>query len=338
MCYMWLAVDRGDGLVDRTLTSGTTTEKGMNFMVYVQNKIAEDFSDMHLWFSVATKSPRHRFTRVQRLSCCLSLLLTIMLASAMFYQLDTVDNAQERLQLGRFVLNLREFIIGLQSLFVVLPVNMLLVAIFTHTRSSNEKKQQQETARKPAKKKREFSLPHWFIYIAWVLCFLTSLTSATFVIFYSLQWGKDTSEQWLISIVMSVFTDIFVSKPLKIIIVAFILSHIFKARDHNSPQTRYHDDAIVDVDDIQLSEVDEEEDVEMPKPPSKKQLHRARANRLRELHMFTTLRKIVSYIIYLCILIIVCYGGRSEHGFLMTSSVSKVFGESFSMVRNKINK
>ena len=135
---------------------------------------------------------------------------------------------------------------------------------------------------------------------------------------------------------MSVFTDIFVSEPLKIIIVAFMLSHIFKVRDHNSPQIRYHDDAIVDVDDIQLNEVDkEEEDIEMPKPPSKKQLRRARANRLRELHMFTALRKIVSYIIYLCILVVVCYGGSSEHGFLMTSSVSKVFGESFSMVKNK---
>ena len=336
MCYTWLAVDRRDGLVDRTLTSGTTTEKGMDFVVYVQNKIAEEFSDEHLWFSVATRSPRHRFTRVERLSCCLSLLLTIMLASAMFYHLDTVDNAQGRLQLGRFVFNLREFIIGLQSLFVVLPVNMLLVTIFTHTRSSNEKKQQQEAARKPAKKKREFSLPYWFIYIAWVLCFLTALISATFVIFYSLQWGKDTSEQWLISIVMSVFTDIFVSEPLKIIIVAFMLSHIFKARDHNSPQARYHDDTTVDVDDIKLSEVDkEEEDIEMPKPPSKKQLRRARASRLREVHMFTALRKIVSYIIYLCILIIVCYGGRTEHGFLMTTSVSKVFGQSLSMVRNK---
>ena len=331
MCYMWLAVDKGDGLVDRTLSSALATGKGMDFMVYVQNKIAEEFSDNHLWFSVATRSPRHRFTRAERLSCCLSLLLTTMLASAMFYQFDTgVINTQGTLQLGRFVFNLREFIIAIQSLFVVMPINLLIVEIFTHTRSAKEKKQ---TSKKHAKKKRNFSLPHRFIYVAWLLCFLAAFGSATFVIFYSLQWGKDTSEQWLISIGMSVFMEIFVSEPLRIIVVAFMLSHIFKTRDQGSAQAPYNADYVVDVDDIQLSEQEEEEeDIEIPKPPSKKQLRRARKNRLRELHMFTALRKIVSYLIYLWILIIVCYGGRSEHGFLMTSSVGKVFGN-LNMVR-----
>ena len=325
ICYTWLAVDSGDGLVDCTLSSAPATGKGMDFMVYVQNKIAEEFSDKHLWFSVATRSPRNRFTRVERLSCCLSLLLTTMLASAMFYQFDTgVDNSQGTLQLGRFVFNLREFIIAVQSLFVVMPVNLLIVGIFTRTRSAKEKKQ---SPKKLAKKKCEFSLPHYFIYLAWLLCFLAAFGSATFLIFYSLQWGKETSEQWLLSIGMSVFMDIFVSQPLRIIVVAFILSHIFKTRDQSSTQVLYHAEAVVDVGDIQLSEQDEgEEDTEMPKPPSKKQLRRARNNRLRELRMFTALRKIVSYLIYLWILIIVCYGGRNEHGFLMTSSVGKVFG------------
>ena len=332
MCYMWLAVDRADGLVDRTLTSASTTEKGMDFIVYVQNRIAEEFSEEHLWFSVATRSPRHRFTRVERLSCCLSLLLVIMLVSAMFYRFDEgVANTQGTLQLGRFVFNLRELIIGVQSVLVVMPLNLLIVEIFTHTTSAHEKKQSQQ----PTINKRQFALPHCFIYIAWLLCFLTAIGSATFAIFYSLQWGKDTSEEWVVSIGMSVFMDIFVSEPLRIIVVAFMLSHIFKAGGHSSHQKPYNAASVVDADDIQLSELDkEEEDIEIPKPPSKKQLRRARTNRLRELHMYMALRKIVSYILYLWILIIVCYGGRSEHGFLMTSSVSEVFGQ-LSMVCNK---
>lgn len=329
MCYMWLAVDRGDGLVDRTLSATSTTEKGIGFMVYVQNRVAEEFSDEHLWFSVATRSPRHRFTRVERLSCCWCLLLTVMLASAVFYELDTdVADTQGKLQVGRFVFNLRDFIIGVQSLFVVMPINMLIVKIFTHTRSSNEQKQSQEAPRKPATKKREFSLPHWFIYIAWLLCCVTAFVAATFVIFYSLQWGKDTSEEWLISVGTSVFMDIFVSEPLKIIFFAFMLSHVFEVCEQNSAKTPYQTDSVVDVEDVQLNDVDkEEENIEIPKPPSKKQLRRARTNRMRERYMFMVLRKIVSYIIYLWIVIIVCYGGRNEHGFLMTSSMVNVFGE-----------
>lgn len=332
LCFMWLAVDKGDGLVDRSLSGTSTDEKGMDFVVFVQNRIAEEFSDEHLWFSVATRPPRHRFTRVQRLSCCLLLMLTTMLASAMFYQFDIrADSTQGSLKLGRFVINLREFIIGVQSLFVIIPVNLLIVELFCHTRSPIEKKQLQKTtgtSRKPVKKKWEFSFPHWFIFVPWLLCFLSSVCSATFVVFYSLMWGADTSEEWLISVGMSLFMDIFISEPLRIIVVAFMLSHICKAGADHSTQATYHADMVIDVDDIKLSGLDkEEENVEIPKPPSKRQLRHARTTRMRELYMYTALRNIVSYIVYLWILIVVCYGGRSERGYLMTSSMKTTFGE-----------
>ena len=323
-CYLWLAVDKGDGLVDRTLTS-STNEKGFDFTAYVQNRIAEEFSDEHLWFSVAARSPSHRFTRVGRLSCCLSLLLCEMLVSAMFYQLDTnVSDTQGTIRLGRFVLDLREFVIAVQSLFIVLPVNLLIVMMFTHAKSRKE----EEFAQNLDNQKRKFSLPHWCVYVAWLMCFLTVVGPATLLVFYSMQWGKDTSEQWLTSIVISLFIEIFVFEPLRIIVVAFLLSHIFQTRIQSSYQTPHNVDPVLDVDDILLTEEGqgEEEYLEIPKPPNKKQLERSRKNRLRESYMFKALRKIVSYIIYLTILVVVCYGARSEHGFRMTASVSEVFG------------
>lgn len=331
LCFMWLAVDKGDGLVDRSLGCSSSGEKGMDFTIFVQNRIAEEFSDEHLWFSVATRPPRHRFTRVQRLSCCLSLMLTTMLASAMFYEFDVgADNTQGSLKLGRFVINLQEFIIGMESLLIIIPVNLLIVEIFTHTRSPIEKKRLQkktDTTRELVKK-RQFSFPHWFIFVPWLLCFLLSVCSATFVVFYSLQWGADTSEKWLISVGLSLFMDIFVSEPLKIVVVAFMLSHICTRGADQSTQKTYHAERVIDVDDIKLSGIDkEEEDVDIPKPPSKRQLRRARTTRMRELYMYTALRNMVSYIVYFWILTIVCYRGRSEHGYLMTSSMKKTFGE-----------
>ena len=65
MCFAWLAVDKGEGLIDRTLHCTSATDKGIDFAVYVQNRIAEEFSDSHVWFSVAARPPRYRFTRVQ---------------------------------------------------------------------------------------------------------------------------------------------------------------------------------------------------------------------------------------------------------------------------------
>ena len=326
-CYVWLAVDKGDGLVHRSFSYSPKAEKRIDFTLFVQNRIAEEFSDEHLWFSVATRPPRYRFTRVQRLSCCLSLMLTTMLASAMFYEFDSgADSTQGFLKLGRFVINLQELIIGLESHLIIIPVNLLIVGMFTYTRSPMEKKRIRNTL---VKKKRQFSFPHWFIFVPWLLCILSSVCAAAFVVMYSLQWGADTSESWLISVGMSLFMDIFVSEPLKIIVVAFMLSHMCPARPADqSTQTKYIADTVTDVDDIKLSGIDkEEEDVDIPKPPSKRKLRHARATRMRERYMYAAFRKIMSYIVYLWILMVVCYGARSEHGYLVTSSMKKTFGE-----------
>ncbi|XP_022807270.1 polycystic kidney disease protein 1-like 2 [Stylophora pistillata] len=335
VCFAWLAVDKGDGLIDRTLGFTSADDKGVDFSVYVRNRIAEEVTDLHLWFSVATRPPRYRFTRVQRLSCCQALLLTTMLTSAMFYEHQTaVDNTQGSLRLGRFVVNFREFIIAVQSLMVIFPAYILTVQLFARTRSSKENKRMalKTNARtKFSKRKREFSFPHRFIFVPWLFCFLLSTCGAAFVIFYSLQWGADISEQWLVSVAMSVLLDFFVTQPFRIIVVAFILPHIFKRVPDRSAWKSSPEDAKVDLEDIKVGglgydEADERE-LKTPKPLTTRKLRRARAARMREAYMYTALRNIVSYILYLLILLVVCYGGRSEHGYLMTSSMKNTFGE-----------
>ena len=335
VCFTWLAVDKGDGLIDRTFRFTTADDRGIDFSSYVQNRIAEEVSDLHLWFSVAARPPRYRFSRVQRLSCCLVLLLTIMLTSAMFYEHRTaMDDTQGTLRLGRFVVNFREFIIGVESLMVVFPAYILSVQLFARTRSSNENKQMalKTNARtKFSEIKREFSLPRWFICVPWLLCFLLSTCAAAFVLFYSLQWGADTSEQWLASVAISIFVDIFVVEPTQIIVVAFILPHIFKEETDRSTWMPRSVDPEVDLKDIKVGGLGddeaEKEEVEIPKPLSKKQLRRARKSRIREILTYSAFRKIGSYLLYLLILMIVCYGGRSKHGYLMTSSMKNTFGE-----------
>ena len=340
MCYMWLAVEKGDGLIDRTLKSDSTDEKRMKFKVSFQNRIAEEFSDGHLWFSVATRPPRKRFTRVQRLSCCLSLLLATMLASAMFYEfVPGHDQERGTLRLGRLVLNLRQLIIAVESLLVVIPVNLLIVGIFSRVKSvTNDMRQRRYSVTKHLsihmvaqytrlQKGYSLVLPHCFLYLAWLLCFISSVVSATFIIFYSLQWGKDTSEQWLISIVMSMFMDIFVSEPIKIIVVAFLVSHLCKSdfeENAETPSTILH----FDNTSIQTGQdkVDNEEDIALPEPLSERQLRRARTYRIRELRMYRAIRKIVTYFVYLWILMIICYAGRSQESFSLTASLQKIFG------------
>lgn len=63
-------------------------------------KTAKDFQDGHIWFSVINRPPCSTFTRVQRVSCCFSLLLCTMLTSIMFWGIPT-DPSEQTMDLGR---------------------------------------------------------------------------------------------------------------------------------------------------------------------------------------------------------------------------------------------
>lgn len=53
ICYTWLAVEKGDGLVDQTLESGTHDEKKMNFKV---RKITSLLTTKHRNHSMNTET------------------------------------------------------------------------------------------------------------------------------------------------------------------------------------------------------------------------------------------------------------------------------------------
>lgn len=63
-------------------------------------KTAKDFQDGHIWFSVINRPPCSTFTRVQRVSCCFSLLFCTMLTSIMFWGIPT-DPSEQTMDLGK---------------------------------------------------------------------------------------------------------------------------------------------------------------------------------------------------------------------------------------------
>lgn len=71
-----------------------------NFSNLFFMKTAKDFQDGHIWFSVINRPPCSTFTRVQRVSCCFSLLLCTMLTSIMFWGIPT-DPSEQTMDLGR---------------------------------------------------------------------------------------------------------------------------------------------------------------------------------------------------------------------------------------------
>uniref|UniRef100_A0AAV2JYE4 Uncharacterized protein n=1 Tax=Knipowitschia caucasica TaxID=637954 RepID=A0AAV2JYE4_KNICA len=97
-------------------------------------RTTQDFSDGHLWVSVVTRPPHSSFSRVQRISCCFSLLLCTMLTSIMFYGIPT-DPSDQVMDLGHFEFTWQQLMVGVQSSLIMFPVNIVIVSIFRLSKS-----------------------------------------------------------------------------------------------------------------------------------------------------------------------------------------------------------
>ena len=141
LCKSWLACDEGDGQVDR-LFPAAGKEELRDFVHLFKTKTSRDFSDGHLWFSIAFRPVRSHFTCAQRVSCCLSLLMCSMLTNVLWHRTPVEKQNNVLIDLGFFEFTWHEIIIGLQSSLIVFPINLLIVQLFRNRAVSPKAKKE----------------------------------------------------------------------------------------------------------------------------------------------------------------------------------------------------
>ncbi|XP_019616653.1 PREDICTED: LOW QUALITY PROTEIN: polycystic kidney disease protein 1-like 2 [Branchiostoma belcheri] len=148
LCNRWFATDEDDGKVYRLLPESGPDEM-KEFRLLFLAKSSRDMNDGHLWFSVAGRPARSPFTRVQRLSCCLTLLYSTMITNIMFFGRGDDFDPPEPLRFAGVEINpplsLPQIMIGLQSAAIILPVNLLIVFLFRNSDSRPAKKQKENS-------------------------------------------------------------------------------------------------------------------------------------------------------------------------------------------------
>ncbi|XP_077057765.1 polycystin-1-like protein 2 [Siphateles boraxobius] len=148
LCSSWLAIDLGECTLDKVFPVATEMDlKRFSNLFFM--KTAKDFRDGHIWFSVISRPPTSNFTRVQRVSCCCSLLLCTMLTSIMFWGIPS-DPSEQTMDLGKIEFTWQQVMIGIQSSIIMFPINLLIVSIFRNARPREQKsklssKQQSKT-------------------------------------------------------------------------------------------------------------------------------------------------------------------------------------------------
>ncbi|XP_072588067.1 polycystin-1-like protein 2 [Vulpes vulpes] len=140
LCNSWLSIDVGDCVLDKVFPVATEKDRKQFSHLFFM-KTSTGFQDGHIWYSIFSCSARSNFTRVQRVSCCFSLLLCTMLTSIMFWGVPK-DPAEQKMDLGKIEFTWQEVMIGLESSLLMFPINLLIVQIFrnTHPRVTKEQK------------------------------------------------------------------------------------------------------------------------------------------------------------------------------------------------------
>lgn len=307
IAHRWLAVEKGDGNIEAEIMVSTDKDLSKLKNLFFTHS-AEGFSDKHLWLSIFTRPPHNSFTRCQRISCCLSILFATMVTNAMFYQVGPAEPPTDTFSLGPLRVSWRQVKIGIQSGLIALPVNVLVVTIFRNT------KQQTNGNRESENSSSTGCFPYWFVYVGWCVCILSATTSSAFIVFYSMMWGTQTSNEWLASISVSLFQDIIITQPIKVVISAFLLSLICK----KLPQPN------LTKANGRVSSTEIEKPARVPK---KKDLAKSRKFRTMKVAMLIALKDISFFILFLALLIIVTYGNRKNSRYLLSSAIGSTFSE-----------
>ena len=234
MCDQWLALDEGDGNIERVLPVAGKEQildpKNL-FFTTSRKKITHE----HLWVSVFARPERSNFTRSQRLTSGVTLLFITMIANAMWYRTPDETENDTVIRIGPIILSLDILYISVMSTLTSVPFSTIIIIFFQKARpkplkpgetptgmeppayfNKDKSKLTPEEAAKLKKYKRKYPLPWWCTIIAWVLSILTIVSAAFFVILYSLEWGKEKAEGWLSAFFLCFFENVLLVQPLKV--------------------------------------------------------------------------------------------------------------------------
>ncbi|KFV42360.1 Polycystic kidney disease and receptor for egg jelly-related protein, partial [Tyto alba] len=126
ICRKWLSLDKGDHLLERTF-SVTNPKTPLPRIDYFLINLASSLIKGHLWFSIFAHVLTGTFSRLQRLSSCLAILLLNLLVNIMFF------NAAKNEESSVHLRYLRSITVGIECALINIPVEMIIIALFKYS-------------------------------------------------------------------------------------------------------------------------------------------------------------------------------------------------------------
>ncbi|KAA0184386.1 hypothetical protein HAZT_HAZT004000 [Hyalella azteca] len=359
----WLALNRGDGLTDRTFLCADNNEDMSTFSQRMYNNTNRNVNQDHIWMSVFLRPIGSRYCRKERILVCATFLFVSMLLNAMFYRLEGESPIDAYAQIGPVPIALSQTIKGMMVIIFVLPLTALLGAVFKRARprkyvrcraldaiekqrksqflkigltkedatESSKVLENTDAEPKPKVKPVVKCLPWWTRPLGWIICVAVMALSIFFVWSYGITWGEITTVKWFASFFTSFLVSILVSQWLKVVFVS-IFSSICSSTDLS----------IEDIDcDEELPQLKEDEKwnyTSQIDPSTVRDVHKVigvasddgtikklRTKLTKDRDMKFIVRGIIIYSIFLAVLFIVVNDKTDFNAFLMQKHFKQTF-------------
>jgi polycystin 1L2 len=174
--------------------------------------------------------------------------------------------------------------------------------------------------------------------------FISIIVPAFFVILYSMEWGRERSNDWLMAMFFSFFQSLFVVDPLKVFLITAIIACILKKSDNSDDDLLIDSgdpyyNAIVNRDEeylynvtANLSQIDirtisEQRNTRLSqlKPIDPHELEKQRTERKKDLKMNEFIQEGAAYIFFLAVVLFLAYQSRSVNNFKLHRDLSNTF-------------
>jgi hypothetical protein len=250
-CRKWLSPFHDDERCDRLLveSQAVATERPLTTTDLDQSQIATPpvnksmklqgggVLDKHMVLSIVRQG-RVEYTRKERVSVCVCMLFLLMLSDAMWYQTEDQSGTYDvLLKIGPMSITFHSLYVSIITVATVYPIPHIIALAIKWAKRYNKRQQQHKASK--YRKDWEFhdvtadnghagsttSAPRGrfrprlgtvVLVIAWVVLFLGIIVSAFFCLLYSVEWGPDKANQWLLSFFLSFIEAAAVVDPLMV--------------------------------------------------------------------------------------------------------------------------
>ena len=183
---------------------------------------------------------------------------------------------------------------------------------------------------------------------------MSIVVPAFFVILYSMQWGKDRSNAWLVSMILSFSQSLLVVDPVKVFAITMLITCVLRKPDEDeslidsgdpfynaivNKDEEYLHNATASLSQIDIREIMESRRAKLTKlePIDPEELERQRTERKKVIRMKEILREGASYLGFLVIVLFLAHQSRSRNANSIHHDLSNAFLNNPAMAFEDVN-